>query len=271
MNNPGNRKIQHAQELDQLRLKLEKVEREYQEMREILSTLAGGVAHSFNNLLMGIQGNVSLLLLDMDTTDRRLNKLLSIENQVKRGMELTARLLSVPGPPSKKIKSTDPKEVIMRWSELLQREKNGGGMDHDTRMSTGRGQKDLEGHLTGRKTILLVDDDEAVLEVEQKMLETLGYHVFSTNRGKEAVKIYKEHKSTIRLIILDLIMPEMSGVETFEQLKKINPVVKVLISSGFSVEDQAAQLLNRGCEGFLQKPFGIEELSRKVREILGKV
>lgn len=144
-------------------------------------------------------------------------------------------------------------------------------MDHDTRMSTGRGQKDLEGHLTGRKTILLVDDDEAVLEVEQKMLETLGYHVFSTNRGKEAVKIYKEHKSTIRLIILDLIMPEMSGVETFEQLKKINPVVKVLISSGFSVEDQAAQLLNRGCEGFLQKPFGIEELSRKVREILGKV
>ena len=72
----------------------------------------------------------------------------------------------------------------------------------------------------------------------------------------------------ISLVILDMIMPEMGGGEAFDELKKINPDVKVLLSSGFSLDSKAAEILKRGCDGFIQKPFNIKELSRKLETIL---
>jgi len=89
-------------------------------------------------------------------------------------------------------------------------------------------------------------------------------------KGKEALDIYKRSMDKIHLIVLDMIMPEMGGEETYNRLKKINPDVKVLLSSGYSLEGRATEILEQGCNGFIQKPFNIESLSNKIREILDK-
>ena len=72
------------------------------------------------------------------------------------------------------------------------------------------------------------------------------------------------------LVILDMIMPGMSGGETYDRLKEISPDIRVLLSSGYSIDGQAAEILKRGCSGFIQKPFNIEQLSQKIREILAE-
>ncbi len=117
-------------------------------------------------------------------------------------------------------------------------------------------------------TLLLVEDEEMVAAIAEQMLTRLGHKVFLAGSGGEAVAIYREQREKIDLIILDMIMPGMSGAETFEQLKTIAPEVKVLLSSGYSLNGQAAGILNRGCRGFIQKPFTIDQLSQKIREIL---
>ncbi|MFP4085815.1 MAG: response regulator [Desulfobacteraceae bacterium] len=77
-------------------------------------------------------------------------------------------------------------------------------------------------------------------------------------------------KDRIDVVILDMVMPDMSGGETYDRLKKMDPHVKVLLSSGYSINGEATQILNRGCDGFIQKPFKMETLSQKIREVLGK-
>ena len=72
------------------------------------------------------------------------------------------------------------------------------------------------------------------------------------------------------MVILDMIMPGMSGGETYDRLKEINPDIKVLLSSGYSINGQAKKILDRGCNAFIQKPFNLKELAKKVREVLDK-
>jgi CheY-like chemotaxis protein len=96
----------------------------------------------------------------------------------------------------------------------------------------------------------------------------MGYKVFTANSGKEAIEIYEKKKEGIDIVILDMIMPNMGGGETFDLLKKINPGIKVLLSSGYSLDGQAAEILKRGCSGFIQKPFQMKALSQKIRLIL---
>ena len=122
--------------------------------------------------------------------------------------------------------------------------------------------------IEGSGTILLVDDEEIVLETGVKLLERLGYSVLKAGSGIEAVEVYKNYKETIDLIILDMIMPEMGGGETYGKMKTINPIVKVLLSSGYSIDGKAAEILKRGCKGFIQKPFNLQKLSGKIKEIL---
>jgi two-component system cell cycle sensor histidine kinase/response regulator CckA len=124
--------------------------------------------------------------------------------------------------------------------------------------------------LRGEETILLVDDADMVLEVGKEILEALGYTVFVARSGKEAIALYEHNKDKIDLIILDIIMPAMGGAETYDRLKELNPDTKVLLSSGYSIDGQATEILKRGCNGFIQKPFNIEKLSHKIREILYK-
>ena len=123
--------------------------------------------------------------------------------------------------------------------------------------------------IMGEGTILLVDDEEVVLEVAKPLLENIGYEVIVARSGKEGIELYRQYQDRIRCVIMDMVMPQMSGGETFDRLRAIHPQVKVLLSSGYSINGQAQEILNRGCKGFIQKPFHLEELSRKLQETLG--
>ena len=120
----------------------------------------------------------------------------------------------------------------------------------------------------GTETILLVDDEKMVLEVNKELLSSMGYKVYAVGSGQEAIDVYTEKRKKIDLVILDMIMPGISGAETFDSLREINPAVKVILSSGYSLTGQAQSIMDRGCNGFLQKPFHLEQLSSKVREML---
>ncbi|MBF0559820.1 MAG: PAS domain S-box protein, partial [Nitrospirae bacterium] len=117
-------------------------------------------------------------------------------------------------------------------------------------------------------TILLVDDQDVVIEIGGEMLKALGYNVLSAKSGNEAIELYNKNKEGVHLVILDMILPTVSGGEIYDKLKEINPNVKVILSSGYSIEGEAAKILERGCDGFIQKPFTMEELSRKIYEVL---
>ena len=122
--------------------------------------------------------------------------------------------------------------------------------------------------LTGSETILLVDDEEMVAEIGKDMLEKLGYKTAVAIGGNEAIKLLKTLRHEVDLVILDMIMPDMSGGETFNRLKAIKPDIKILLSSGYSLNGQASEIMQRGCNGFIQKPFNLKQISRKIREIL---
>jgi len=120
----------------------------------------------------------------------------------------------------------------------------------------------------GTETILLVEDEKIVMEVSRELLESMGYKVYAVGSGQEGIAVYMEKRNEIDLVILDMVMPGISGSETFNRLREINPGVRVLLSSGYSLNGEAQHIMDRGCNGFLQKPFQIEKLSQKVREML---
>ena len=117
----------------------------------------------------------------------------------------------------------------------------------------------------GEGTVLVVDDEEMIVEVGSLILKKIGYDVLVARSGEEALRIYRENG--IDMVILDMIMPGMGGGETFEGLKRIDQSVKVILSSGYSINSQATEILNRGCRGFIQKPFTMAQLSSKLREV----
>jgi CheY-like chemotaxis protein len=120
----------------------------------------------------------------------------------------------------------------------------------------------------GQGTVLVADDEEMIIEVGQEMLKKLGYDVMIARDGRETLDLYEKHRAEIDLVILDMIMPGMGGGKTFDRLKAIDGDVKVILSSGYSIDGQAQEILDRGCIGFIQKPFSITDLSIKVREAL---
>lgn len=122
----------------------------------------------------------------------------------------------------------------------------------------------------GSETVLLVDDEAMVVEVGSEMLVHLGYHVLTANKGEDALRLIEKRGSDIDVVLLDMIMPGMSGAETFDAIREVRPDVPVLLCSGYSQDGQATELLNRGCNGFIQKPFNLNQLSQRVRDILEK-
>jgi two-component system cell cycle sensor histidine kinase/response regulator CckA len=130
------------------------------------------------------------------------------------------------------------------------------------------GEDASDGLLRGTETVLLVDDEAMIMQVGKGILEALGYKVLTAAGGKEALDVYQANRDAIAITILDMVMPGLGGGETYDALKSINPDVKVLLSSGYSSAGQATEILKRGCNGFLQKPFNIGALSEKIREIL---
>ncbi len=117
-------------------------------------------------------------------------------------------------------------------------------------------------------TILVIDDEMIVLRVVKKSLERFGYRVFAASSGMEGLETFSAKISDIDLVILDLTMPHMGGEETLEELKKIDPEVKVLLASGYAENDLSSIFEDKGATGFLQKPFQVKELVGKIVEIL---
>jgi nitrogen-specific signal transduction histidine kinase/CheY-like chemotaxis protein len=117
----------------------------------------------------------------------------------------------------------------------------------------------------GTGTILLVDDEQMIIEVGAAMLKRLGYDVLTAADGKSALRLYQREKARIDLVILDMVMPGMGGGATFDRLKAFDPDVRVLLSSGYSLNGQATEIIKRGCVGFIQKPFSMAQLSEKLK------
>jgi two-component system cell cycle sensor histidine kinase/response regulator CckA len=366
---------------------------------ETIGTLAGGISHDFNNLLMTIQGNASLMLFDVDSTHPHYEALKNIEKQVERGAMLTSQLLGYARTGKYHVKPLDLNHIVKESANTFGRtrkeisiqldlEKNLGSVEADqgqieqilynlyvnaadamsgggklflqtanvthryirseqydpipgsyvrltvtdtgtgideeirdrifdpffTTKEVGKGSglglasvygivKSHNGYIEveskktngttfsiylptsekqvtkssefaakiveGCETILLVDDEEMVLEVGVKMLKKMGYTVLEAKSGREAIDIFENNKDQIDLVILDMIMPDMGGGETYDRIKQINSRVKVILSSGYSINGQAGEIMKRGCNGFIQKPFKANELSEKLKEILG--
>ncbi|HPC04686.1 MAG TPA: PAS domain S-box protein [Syntrophales bacterium] len=367
---------------------------------ESIGTLAGGVAHDFNNVLMGIQGNAALMMLDIDPADPHYQQLMYIEEHVKSGADLTRKLLGFARGGRYAMKPADMNVIVEKNAAMFGRTKKeitihkkygndlwnvkvdetqmgqvfmnlfvnawqampgggeifletenlvlddekaralsvsegkyvriaitdtGTGMDAKTSerifdpffttkemgRGTGLGLSTvygiIKGHggaicatsqlgqgttfiiylptteksviaershergiLRGTETILLVDDEATVQDVTSRMLQSLGYRVHCAGSGREAVAVFHEKKDVIDLVILDMIMPGMSGGETFHRLREINPKQKILFSSGYSADDRAKELREKGCSDFIQKPFTLGDLAREVRSALDR-
>ena len=113
-----------------------------------------------------------------------------------------------------------------------------------------------------------MDDEEEILAVGRKILAGLGYQVLTARDGKTSLEIYAEQSDQIDMVVLDYVMPGMGGREVFEALRRIDPDVRVLLSSGYSSNNQVAHMLDQGCMGFIQKPYDAVRMARKMREIL---
>jgi DNA-binding NtrC family response regulator len=120
----------------------------------------------------------------------------------------------------------------------------------------------------GNETVLLVDDDQAILCVGVEILERLGYRMFSASEGNEAIEVYRANRDIIDIIILDMVMPGMDGEETFRALKSINSNVAVVLSSGYSIQGKAMEIMKEGADDFIQKPFSMTQLSDKIRDVM---
>ncbi|MCF8049928.1 MAG: PAS domain S-box protein [Desulfobacterales bacterium] len=387
-------------ELRKVEEEKKRLERQLQQAQklEALGTLAGGVSHDFNNLLMGIQARISLMLMQVEPSHPFYRHLKTIEQYIENGAGLTKQVLGFARRGKYHVQSTDMNEMVRQSVSMFGRTKkeitihldldealppamvdrsqiqqmllnlyvnawqamdgageltliskeavvgnkeasygdlepgryvevrvsdNGPGIDpaiHQrifdpffTTKERGRGTglglasaygiaKSHGGSIsvesepgkgavfvirlpatedavvketiacdeaaTGNETILLVDDEEIVLESGRELLQKLGYKVITAENGQQALDAFRRKKGLVDLVILDMIMPAMSGGEVFDQLRQIDPEIKVLLSSGYSIDGEAAEILDRGCNGFIQKPFRVEPFSLKIREIL---
>lgn len=120
------------------------------------------------------------------------------------------------------------------------------------------------------ETILLVDDEMVIRKVGKSMLEHLGYNVIVAENGFIAIELYEKYQKDIKLVILDLIMPELGGKEVFERLKEINPEVKIIVSTGYANEEIIRPLLdeNKNMYSFLEKPYKIQEMAEGIKNAL---
>ncbi len=121
----------------------------------------------------------------------------------------------------------------------------------------------------GCGTILVVDDEDLVRNMVQEMIARFGYRVETAANGVEAIKIYKDRFREFDCVIIDMVMPDMGGKETFIEMKKINPDIKALLATGFAQDGRAQEIIDLGVQSFLQKPFNLVELSQKI-ELLCK-
>lgn len=117
-------------------------------------------------------------------------------------------------------------------------------------------------------TVLFADDEDTVLAVGRKMLQHLGFSVLAAKDGREAVNLFREHSKSIVLAVLDLTMPHLSGDEVYREIRRVRNDVPVIVSSGFSRKDVMHRFAGKKLQGFIQKPYRVEELSRVIRSVM---
>jgi two-component system, cell cycle sensor histidine kinase and response regulator CckA len=120
----------------------------------------------------------------------------------------------------------------------------------------------------GSETILLVDDEDMIIEVGQALLQRLGYRVIAAKSGKEAIDIVHHSASHIDLVILDMVMPGLDGGKTFDSIRGIRPDMPVMLCSGYAINERTNNIMRKGCNGFIQKPFSASKISQKIRFVL---
>ncbi|MFO7688269.1 MAG: response regulator [Desulfobacterales bacterium] len=138
-------------------------------------------------------------------------------------------------------------------------------------ISKGEEKKGRRSHrepIKGTGTILLIEDEVAVVEAIRKLLELLGYHVLEAKTGKEAIHLARAFDGEIDVAILDVFLPDMNGSNVYSLLKEFRPNIKILVCSGYSIEGPAQEILDAGAHGFVQKPVSVAELSEKLTKLL---
>lgn len=259
---------------EELEKRVEQLEKDHSvdtyEKKMERNRIIGGIAHEFNNLLMGIQGNISLIFLDISFTDRFFSKLKDIEKYVEGGVRLTEKLLDFVNEgvyePETRLKEIQP-EMMNR----LKYEMNKSLESHLIKANygpSGNPLKIYEEVHTGSNTVLLVDDEPMILDIGKQMLERTGLEVLTAKSGDKAIEVYKKDFKRIDLVILDLIMPGLTGVDTYYELKKINPEIKVLFSSGYRKNLDVTTIIDQGRSSFIQKPFKMEQLTQEIGKLL---
>ena len=122
----------------------------------------------------------------------------------------------------------------------------------------------------GTETILLVEDEEALRDMLRLILKSKGYKVIIAQDGSEAIKKYKLHKDEIDIVLTDMGLPEMTGLDMYKKMKKIRTNVKAIFASGFFEPDIKAKIMKAGAKGFVQKPYSQDEILRILRKVLDK-
>ena len=122
----------------------------------------------------------------------------------------------------------------------------------------------------GNGVILLVDDEATIRDIGKEMLEMLGFKIITAVDGYDAITIYQEQKEQIDFVLLDLTMPHMDGKETFYELRRLNPRVRVILSSGYAEQDITSQFAGQGLCGFIQKPYTLQILEDSMQKLVIK-
>jgi CheY-like chemotaxis protein len=119
------------------------------------------------------------------------------------------------------------------------------------------------------KHVLVVDDDPAVRDVAQRLLQSLGCRTTAFEDGVRCIEFYRHAFRDVDVVLLDMVMPVMTGRETFQKLREINPAIRALLASGYSLDREAQSMLDEGVRGFVQKPYSRATLLAKLTEALG--
>jgi PAS domain S-box-containing protein len=117
--------------------------------------------------------------------------------------------------------------------------------------------------------VLIIDDEHYICEICREMLTDFGYAVTTCDNGTDAISFYEHHSAEIDLVIIDMIMPKINGIQCFEQFKDINPRIKAILSTGYSLDEEAREILKTGVLGFIRKPFTGDDLKKIVGEVMG--
>ncbi|MFT5208910.1 MAG: signal transduction histidine kinase/CheY-like chemotaxis protein [Flavobacterium sp.] len=120
----------------------------------------------------------------------------------------------------------------------------------------------------GEGTILIVDDEEAICAMGRNMVERMGFTALTAADGREAVEMFREHRTEIVCVLLDLTMPHMDGEEAFRELRRIQPDVKVILCSGYNMQDATQRFTGKGLADFLEKPYQMRKLREKLIKLL---